>query len=461
MENISRPAVSKEVLYDLKSSAVPTQRSRVNVYPTNKSSDYNAGEGIYFNLPILPSAYIDGANSYLRLEISVTTAVTTKLRVDNNASSFIQKYEEYSGNGDLITTISNYNELVAILFDLGYGISDRNGFLSATEGTEEPREFDAFSGTDATAITTVGNIKASVTPTYKNNPRQGQYIDASASTQVRVFVLPILSPIFSLQEKYFPIHKLSQEPRIEFTLADLKTPFVNTTDTAFTWKVTDAQLVMDYVIIKDAQLVNSITPSEVVICSSNYRCYTNSLTTAMSADTFQTFQIPCRASSVKSMLFSCRGDYTGSNNYYNVSSRINPFKELQLNIGGILHPSKPLKATTSSVAELTVELQKAVNSFAPLSFYNGSLPNSYLTVNSRATNTTVDSYKNGALAGLNMESYQKSNVMLSGTNLAGQLTFVQMTVLTTPNNNTHQLNTFVYHDQLLIVDSDGKLTSRW
>jgi hypothetical protein len=458
---ISKPAVSNEVLYDLKASAVPTQRSRINVYPTNKSSSFSPGDGIYFNLPILPNSYLDGANSYLRLEVKVATGANTKVRVDNNAGAFIQKYEEYSGNGDLITTISNYNELVAILFDLGYGIADRQGFLSATEGTEELREFDSFSGTDASATATIAAIEASdLTVNFKNNPRQGQYIDASAADQTRVFCLPVVSPLFSLQHKYFPIHKLSQEPRLEFTLADVLTPLVNSSDNAFTWTVTDAQLVCDYVIIKDAQLVNSITPSEVVICSSNYRCYSNSLTTSMSADTFQTLQIPCRASSVKSMLFSCRGSYTGSNRTYNVSSRINPFKELQLNIGGILHPSKPLKATTSSVAEITVELQKAVNSFSPISFYNGSLPNSYLTVNTTATNTTTNSYKNGALAGLNMESYQKSNVMLSGTNLAGQLTFLQLTVLTTPTT-TYQLNTFVSHDQLLIIDSDGKLSSRW
>jgi hypothetical protein len=458
--DISKPSVSKEVLYDLKGSAVPTQRSRVNIYPINKSSEYKAGEGIYFNLPILPNAYLDGANSYLRLGVTVADTNAPKLRVDNNASSFIQKYEEYSGNGDLITTISNYNELVAILFDLGYGTADRNGFLSATEGTEEPVAFDAFTGTDATTTGTVAAIKAALGVSFKNNARQGQYIDASAGAQTRVFVLPILSPIFSLQEKYFPIHKLSQEPRLEFTLADALVPMVAINDVEYTYTVTDAQLVCDYVIIKDAQLVNSITPNEVVICSSNYRCYTNTITTSMVSNTFQTLQIPCRASSVKSMFFSARPDYTGSKTYYNVSSRINPFKELQLNIGGILHPSKPLKATTSSVAELTVELQKAINSFSPLSFYNGSLPNSYLTVNSRVTNQTTDSYKNGAICGLNLESYQKSNVMLSGTNLAGQLTFIQFTVLTTPATTT-QLNTFVSHDQLLIIDSDGKLSSRW
>lgn len=460
MDSVSRPAVSKEVLYDLKSSAVPTQRNRVNVYPTNKSSSFAPGSGIYFNLPILPNAFLDGANSYLRLEVTVDTAATTKVRVDNNASSFIQKYEEYSGNGDLITTISNYNELVAILFDLGYNASDRQGFLSATEGTEETREFDDWTIV-ATAMDNTNDItNANLIPTFKNNPRQGQYIDASASAQVRTFCIPIVSPIFSLQERYFPLHKLSQEIRLEFTLADVLTPLVNSTNNAFTWNVTDAQLVMDYVVIKDSALVNSITPNEIVICSSNYRCYSNSLTTSMSADTFQTLQIPCRASSVKSMLFSTRANYTGSNNVYNVSSRLNPFKSLQINVGGILYPSKQLNASTSSVAELTVELQKAINSFAPLSFYNGSLPNSYLTVNTTATNGTINSYKNGAIAGLNFESYQKSNVMLSGMNLAGQLTFIQMTVLTTPTT-TYQLNSFVMHDCLLIIDESGRLTSRW
>lgn len=462
MENISKPSVSKEVLYDLKGSAVPTQRNRINIYPTNKSSAFKPGEGIYFNLPIPPNAYLDGANSYLRLEVTIDTTATTVLRVDNNASSLIAKYEEFSGNGDLITTISNYNELVAILFDLGYNASDRNGFLSATEGTEEHNQgFNGWTGTGATGTTTITAIAASdLAPVLRNDSRRGQLIDASASAQVRVFCIPIVSPIFSLGEKYFPINKLSQEPRLEFTIADVLTPFVNSTDNAFTWNITNAELVCDYVVINDSALVNSITPSEVVICSSNYRCFTNTIASATAADSFQTLQIPCRASSVKSMLFSCRGDVTGSRRTYNVSSRINPFKQLQLNVGGVLYPSKPLNATTTSVAELTVETQKALNSFGPISFYNGSLPNSYLTVNTNATNTLLTSYRNGAIAGLNLESYQKSNVMLSGMNLAGQLVFLQMTQLTTAPVN-YQLNTFVLHDQLLMIDSSGRLTSRW
>lgn len=462
MDNVSRPAVSKECLYDLKASAVPTSRQRVNVYPTNRSASVNPGNQLIFNVPILPNSYIDGANSYLRLTVSFPSAANTVLRVDNNASSLIQRYEEFSGNGDLITTISNYNELVAILFDLGYNGSDRNGFLSATEGTEEANmSFNSFTGTAGTATATIGAIVASdLTVNLRNDTRRGQPIDITTA-QTRTFILPIISPIVgSLQEKYFPIHKLSQEPRLEFTLADVLVPFVSNQDADFTWSVTDAQLVMDYVTIKDSALVNSITPEEIVICASNYRCFTNTIQGLTPADSFQTLQIPCRASSVKSMLFSCRGDVTGSRRTYNVSSRINPFKELQLNVGGILYPSKSLTATTTSVAELTVELQKALNSFGPLSFYNGSLPNSYLTVNTNATNTLGTSYRNGAIAGLNLESYQKSNVMLSGFNMSGTLTFLQMTLLTTAPVN-YQIDTFVMHDALLVIDGAGRLTCKW
>lgn len=318
MENISKPSVSREVLYDLKGSSIPTQRQRLNVYPTNKSSSFEPGSGIYFNLPILPNAYIDGGNSYLRLEVKIKSDADTKVRIDNNASSFIQKIEETSGNGDLITTINNYNELVAILMDLGFNSADRNGFLSSTEGTEEPLAFDAFTGTDASGTATVGAIKTNLGISFKNNVRQGQYIDASASDQTRVFILPLVTPIFTLAERYFPIHKLSQEPKLEVTLSSVLTPFVNSTGVDFEWSVTDAQLVMDYVVIKDSALVNSITPSEIVLCTSNYRCYTNSLTDTMSTDSFQTLQIPCRATSVKSMLFSCRNTYNGTNNEYKI-----------------------------------------------------------------------------------------------------------------------------------------------
>lgn len=448
---VSQPAVPEEISYSLKPTMVKSNKLRSVIYPTNKGANYSPSGQVVFNIPNLANSYLIGNELYFKFQVTYTTSSTTTdstINVDNNASSFIQKIEIFGSDGALLESINQYNDLFACVADMAYTFGDRTGIMSNFMGFEDLVSLNA-----------------------NNDLRQGQSLTVThnaggTGNVIYTYCVPLLTGLFGLSEKLLPVWKLSGEIRVEITLADNATPIVDVTNGANdSWVFSDAQLVAEYLQIHDSSLIQSITPDTVVLHASSWRTFTNTITTSYTSGSYTTLPVSFRGSSAKAVLFSPRNNNTSSTGSYTIGSRVAIASDFQLNVGGVLYPAKKLSCTTTSMAEYAIELVKVFSALSDTKSYNASLPLSYYTAYTGTSGTTYKTagsgYKNGHLFGLNLESADmKSDRILSGLDMRTALSFLQYTAIATPDA-TVNLNAFVLHDILFLIDASGRITSKY
>lgn len=452
-------AITKQMNYTTKPSAPKGRRftRSLNSLGNNPSSGYSMSDEITFYIPAGNANQVwDGQTAYLNfiLQLQLTAgggdvaANAQSVRFDYTASSIINRIDVYGSGDQVIETISNYAALANLLYDTQLSQSDAIG-LSTMIGT-----------TDGDG--TVANNRLGVSLT-----NSATVTDGNTGTTSFEFSIPILSSVFALSEKYFPAYLCSSDFKVVITLNSQAHAFVIpvVNNSTVVCKILNPQIKIDYIELDPSaiQQMNSVfSGGEVVLHSSSYRNYTTTIADATSGS--WNAILPAKQMSCKAIftIFRTIGT-TGVAAGYTQSSRTNPFTGASswfaYQIGGERYPQKPLQSNVSSgVSEFHSELSKALHAYGDLQM-NGVLSRQCYTSASTVAANNLPSIRGFAI-GLNTSQVRGADdVILSGLDLSKVTTYLEAN-FTTAIAGQQTVDTYLYHDMLIVIDQNGNVSSK-
>lgn len=452
-------AITKESQYSLKANAVRAKRYQ-RVIPSlgnNPNNGYAMGDTIIFYLPGgLRNQVMDGQTAYLRFVSRMTITAgagnvalnAQSTAFDYTGSSIIRRLDIYGSGGSLVESIDNYNCLANVLYDVSYTQSDLKG-LSTMLGCNGG---DTTNATNRVGVTMLNNaqVNAGLTSTFDF-----------------VFSIPILSSLFQLSEKYIPIYALGDDIRVEIVLDSQARAFVIPTvaNSTVTMTILSPEIIVDYLEMEPsaiAQIQSMYAGQDLVLHATSYHNYQTTIVNG-TAGNFNTI-LPAKLISAKSALVTFRRlGTTGVQAGYSQSSRTNPFtgarSDFCLQIGGMRVPQRPITANREfDISEFFCELQKAFHALGDTRF-SGCLP--LTTYMSDETVVLADlPNARGFVVGINLDTLvRQTDVILSGMDLSKVTTYLEGT-FNAAIVGDQTVDTFIHHDILLLVDSNGTMTSR-
>ena len=471
-------AITNQVSYTLKPTSIKANRKQI-VLPSSNKTTFDDGDTCVFYLPSLKSHVMDGHSAYLRF----TATITGNGYVDNTAQSFINRIQTYGAGGQLISDLQQYNVLANMMMDLQLSQSEKIG-LSATLGTE-----DDYGATTATTTVTNGSggqigigafptaavnngaaftdLTVTTTPTLTNSNRKGRTLTNGSSY---TFCIPLLHPIFTLSEKYWPCFAMSDDTRLEITWASVTEALVSSTN----YTISNPEIIVDFI-----ELDSSVFPlieqtysgRDLIIPAQDYRHYSSQIASGTSGNISQI--IPAKQQSARAFWFSFRPAETQVTAGYAVSSRVCPFYSVNysfnLNIGGMKVPPHPIRTRVASeLSEWFASTQTALHAFNALEM-NGSINRTYYQAVSTQTGhqTGADSYRNAYALGINLDTLRgQSQTQNSGINLSSVSTYYEGYIGTAPVTSanaaeSYSVDAYLLFDIMLVVDSSGLVSVRF
>lgn len=437
----NKQALSSDVLYNLKPSVVRCRSYRCSVPASNKST-FAPQDTVVAYIPCRRNCFLDTANSYMKFTVKNgdTNAV---LNIDGTAASFIQRLDVYHGS-NLLETIQNYDVLNSYISDFQLDYAKRYGLQTA---------YGCTADRIGTGIATGGTVS-------------------------QTFCMPIVSgTVGCLNDKFLPL-SLADDIRLEFTLnATAIAAVYSLTTTTVAWSITNFELELNILELSDEgmQMVSEVTPftEPIYMHGTSYRHYSSTLATGSTGN--QSFLVPARFASLKSLILCPRTSTTMSiSNAYSISSRVNPnIESYYWRIGSLIVPQKAviLKSTTSGgYAECYMENLRAWHSINNPN-YAGSINMPYFNVaetvdaacNVVIPATTTNSYKNAFAIAQELESISNRNdVILSGCNtLNMQIFFEYQSVNSATTASAYTLDFFAMYDHILVLDQHGLLSVKF
>lgn len=448
--------VPKEASYELKPQAVKGTRRRINIQPYNTVGTVTTSTVLgSFYIPARPNTLLDGQNVYLKGKVllNAAPAAGNAQSINRNAHSLINRLSVFSSDGIMIEDLTNYNNLVHCLSDISISFADKVAMSPYLLGT-------------GTGSETFANVDRGYV-----GPTAVAYGTPAATQQECTFAIPLVSSLFLLSEKLFPIGMLNSDLRLDIYFETFSKIFKATTaaygagaDVVATgYTLSELELVCD-IIELETPLMSMGTP--VYIHSTQYKNYTSTL--AAGTGGYQSILIPHRSLSVKSMIFSSSPSTAyAANDGIDRFVRYLPCGSTNLNlsfmVGGIRTPSKPI----AHIAELYAEVQKSLHSYAD-NLNNGSITTaefaSYNVV--PAATDYSNGYKKKGLIAYDFDQFQKkSGTILSGTNMSGINTFIEFNASNNPGTQVNLVeglvnNAYCYFDVIFTI-VDGVLNVRY
>lgn len=449
--------VPKEASYDLKPQAVKGTRRRINIQPYNTVGTVTTSTVLgSFYIPARPNTLLDGQNVYLKGKVLLNAApgAGNAQSINRNAHSLINRLSLFSSDGIMLEDVQNYNNLLHCLSDMTISFSDKAAMSPFLLGTG--------TGSETNANVDRGYIGVAAIA----------YGTASATKQEATFAIPLLSSMFLLSEKLFPIGMLNSDLRLDLYFETFSKCF-KATNAAYTagadvvatgYTLSDLELVCD-IIELDQPLMSMNTP--VYIHSTQYKNYTSQFAAATTG--YQSVLIPHRSLSVKSIIFS-----SSPSTAYAANDGIDRFVRylpcgstninLSFNVGGQRVPSRPI---THVCAELYAEVQKSIHSYSD-NLNNGSITtDEFISYNVIPAATDYsNSYKKKGLIAYDFDQFsKKSGTILCGTNMSGINTFIEFNVSNNPGTQVALVeglvnNAYAYYDVIFTI-VDGILNVRY
>jgi hypothetical protein len=456
-------ALTQNVSYTLKPTSVRCHRKQVVIPCANKQT-FSASETAQFFLPSLRNNVLDGQSAFLRFSATITTTG----RLDNTAHSFIDRIMTYGAGGQLISDIQNYGALANMMTDLQVSKSGKQG-QSPFLGTEDDYLRLTWTANQGAGTYPTGNEVAGAdldNVTITDNNRRGM---ALTTATTYTFCIPLLHPLFTLSEKYFPSFALNDDIRLEITWSS----YANALVTSTVFSITNPEIVVDYIEFDSSvfpMIQATYTGSDLVVPAQDYRYYASLIAAGTTGNISQI--IPAKQQSARAMFFGFRPAETQAVGAYSLSSRENPFFTagdwLRLNVGGVQVPQGGIRTrVTGNFAEWMAHTQTALHAFNSLEM-NGNINRSYYQASATQTGhqVTLLSYKNGFCVGINLDQLRGQNQTTnSGLSLANVTTYYEGYITTNPVTSggvaeAVTVDTFVLHDVLFVIAPDGTMTLR-
>lgn len=466
-------SITNNLNYTLKPTSVACQRKQL-VIPSSNKTEFSPSDTAVFYLPSLRNNVMDGQSGYLRF----TAEITGDGLIDHSAHCFINRIQTYGSGGQLISDIQGYNVMAILMTDLQMdqankiGLSPILGCADAYDTAATALTYTAITAKDAFAALPAAQAAAgdafttlTATTTLTNSNRKGMALVNGLSY---TFCIPLIHPLFTLSEKYFPSYALSDDIRIEITFETAIQALVSST----AFLVKNPEIIVDYLQF-DEQVFGLIKETyagrDLIIPAQDYHFYASSI----ASTTGNISQIiPAKMKSARAFFFSFRPAETQVTGSYTLSSRLNPFftagDQFNLNIGGQRVPQKPITTrVTSNFAEWFASTQGALHAFNALEM-NGSIPRSYYNVAPIAGSAvTTSAYKNGFALGLNLDQLRGQNqTQNSGLSLANVTTYYEGTIATAALKTggaaqSITVDAYLLHDVLYIIGADGNMAVTW
>ena len=423
-------ALTDDLHFALKPSAVRSRSYRASILPTNKNS-FNPTETCIMYVPCgRRNSYLDVGQSYLRLNIKNTDGANG-LYLDGNGACVISRIDIFHGS-NLLETIQAYNVLSTYIFDMQTSQSDRKG-LSNIYG------FD------------------------NGGDRKGQVLAAGVSLTC---CIPLFSGVIGvLSDKSVPTGLMADDIRIEITF-ETQNNGVYAAIGNPQWQVNDIQLELTFIELSDegeSMVRQEADPNKpIYLHGSSWRHYASNLPTI--SGNFSTL-VPARFASLKQLAICPRRSTDFVQASYTLSSRVNPnVSYFWYRIGSAIIPQKSVYleniSNTAGYGEGFCELLKSWHSLHTTKT-SCALGTQY-KVSDQATNATTtvtqadaagaNAYKNGFALAIELESMcQKSDVLLSGTNTLNSQIFWECQINTAPSVS-YTLDFFAWYDHILILE---------
>lgn len=453
-------AIVKEQQYSLKPSAVKAKRYTREVPSLGgTASTYNMGDTAVFYLPSgLANTFMDGQTAYLKFTI-VNTIVATgvgtpSMATDFTGGSIIRSLNVYGSGGALIESIDRYGALANILYDAQMTASAIHGQSPLIGSLDQDY--------------TTANLRKG----RDLNTTGAQTAGAGTEYQYYTLCIPIISSIFNLSEKHFPIYACSADDiRIEIQFDTAVNAFVIPSGvaniTSQTPSIFSPTIVVDYIEVDDMamnQIKSLYAGRDLVVHSTSFHTYESTIQNSTSGSYTQI--IPSKVMSAKNILFIWRNlSITGVATGYTQSSRLNPFlgalSTFNINLGGLRVPNKPITVNKANdVSQFYAELQKSFHGFGDLRLGSGMGQLGYTSKTSPLVGDAP--YKCSFVAGINLDQFRgQSDVLLSGYDMSKVTTYYEANFVTATPAMIVTCDAFVHHDVLLIIDANGSLTVKF
>lgn len=459
----------------LRPNAVPATRKRINIQPyTQPGSATNiqsVGSLIQFYVPARRNTMYDPQTMYLKGTVTyvsdnVAPADFATAQLNRNATSLINRLQVYGQDSTLLEDIQNYNILVNTLMDVQMSREDKYALSTMYGGSDGVEKANFNTAADGTALgANLGALMAQIDPKALANDN---IIDIginmpTLATEVD-FAIPIVSAFGLMADTLIPVGWLNADLRFDIYL---EAPNVAFRDTAAgtsikNYRITNLELVVDTIEFDPssmAMVAQFAPPTGPLFChATTYKTYTSNYAAQASSTTTL---IPHRSLSVKQLLFVSRPPTTDG--YDMIGGRCLAFErtnpQLDLNIGGLKYPQKPIDSTP----ELFAELQKSQHAFNQL-ILNGSINRTEFARNEDECDSPAETLLSKSAIGFDLEIYdKKGNTIINGQNWTGLNVFIEGYVADSTGGATGAILTnqaFVLYDVIYVIQ-DGTISVRF
>jgi hypothetical protein len=445
-------ALPRQAVFTPKPIGVPCKRKTVVISAQNKTT-FSPSDTADYYLPSLPNQVLDGQTAYLRGVINITGA---NVAVDGTFHSLIDNIQTFGSGGQLISNIQNYGVLASMLNDVGLSASAKVG-LSTVLGCES--DMYAYSSSNL-------NTSAPITSFISNNNRSGASLTSGSSYS---FCIPIIHPLFSLSQRYFPCYAMNDSTRVSITWASVINAFYSAGSPGYT--LTNPEIVCEMLEFDDsvmAHIRDTYKGVPLAVPSFDYAAYSSLISAGSSGTVTNIMSLPY--SSALMMLFAFRPSETQIQGAYSTSSRVNPMfsanDTFQLVVGNTIIPQKPIKTLVANDgAAYFSELQKAFQAWNDPTVMNGNITKALYNVAPKSGYSTgANSYLNAFTLALNLDTLRNQDSAVSGLDLSKQTVRYEAYIGTAPlktDGSTQQsitVNTFCLFNCQFIVDELGNTT---
>jgi hypothetical protein len=409
---------------------------RVLVQPENLSSLSlgTATQDVYFALPSGRYSMINGQNSYLMFDATVTIPTDTELGGFSNgsASSAIRGLELIIGNQS-VELLDRYNNFAACVEDFQ---SKSRALTMDSIVSGNSASFVKCPGYAATAADQAQPVRRYVVPIYSS-------VLGTLATQV----CPAVDGI---------------RLKLTFETLSIATQATNSggstagTAAIAACSITNINLVMDYLDVDPVIHSQLIQESGGVFKTHGTGVANFQTTIASAAASSASILIPARYSSVKSYITSFRNALTtsGTAGIYNSFARYNPaIRNFTYRIDGRQYPSVPIvghNGTVNLAGEVFMELIKCFDAANAVSFDCVFNLTQYISTGSLNTTATVPLAADSYLIGVDFEeAVGGGKAVVSGKDTNSNNTFLECQFNSSAVMPAMLIDTYALYDNIL------------
>jgi hypothetical protein len=299
---------------------------------------------------------------------------------------------------------------------------------------------------------------------------QGHYINKSIAGGLNSltfsYSLPLIGILGSGTDKYIPIgdfyslrYELTMDNYANFTvwLAGTNTNKVSGCT------ISEVEFVGQVVELDSTpqSMIEAANPNVIHIRSQSYRTATNFL--AAQSTGLQDILIGTRVSSLKSMYVTCSPSNAIDGKFGSVCPNLGQGSCLVLSsqnwpqrtLNVVAHPSDCFAEFLKSLGALSTAVYNG--SINKTSYYTSSTQQGLMQAYSTAVSgNNIYANPNMWVMGINTETCQHRNSLLSGVNINGAPSFFRAQITAQLSAYTHTLYFFAYHDLILEIDRNAK-----